>query len=487
MKRDATDLAAEGTLEANPFTSAVPLDEPLPPTDLGNAQRLVRLHGADLRHCHPWGSWLPFDGMRWKVDDTAQVERWAKNAVRSIAEEAAQATDDKEAKKLLGHALKSQQAQRHRAMIDLARSEEGIPVLPAQLDADPMLFNVQSGTLELSTGRFREHRREDLISKVAAVRYDASATYPAFAKCLERIIPDADVRGYLQRAFGYCLTGDVSAQVLFFAHGGGANGKSTLLNAILRLWGDYATRAPSELLLASRGDRHPTEKTVLHGRRLAVCYEANEGRKFDLAVVKTLTGGDPITARGMRQDFWTFPPQHKLWLAANAKPVVAANDEATWRRIQCIPFEVTILEEERDPALPEKLAAELPGILNWALVGCREWLQAGGGKKGLGEPPKVREATESYRIQEDTIGAFVADRCVVLPTARAAKPELYKEFKTWAEDNGEPALTKHEFNARIAQIPGVDGDVRTGKARLWRGIGLRTAPVQTEINPEARA
>src|SRR5205823_12112698 len=187
----------------------------------------------------------------------------------------------------------------------------------------------------------------------------------------------------------------------------------------------------------------------------------------------------------MREDFREFDPTHKLWLAANAKPVVAANDEATWRRIQCIPFEVTIPEEERDPALPDKLAAEQSGILNWALVGCREWLQAGGGKKGLGEPPKVREATESYRVQEDIIGAFVADRCTVAAAARAAKPELYKTFKAWAEENGEPSLTKHDFNARIAQVPGVDGETRTGKARMWRGIALRTAPMQTEIEVRA--
>src|SRR5262249_725995 len=149
------------------------------------------------------------------------------------------------------------------------------------------------------TGKLREHDRADLISKRAAVRYAADATCPTFEKFLKRIIPDRDVRAYLQRALGYCLTGDVTAQGLFFAYGGAANGKSTLLNCMLRLFGDYATRAPSELLLASRNDRHPTEKTVLHGRRLAVCYEANEGRKFDLAVVKTLTGGDPVTARGM--------------------------------------------------------------------------------------------------------------------------------------------------------------------------------------------
>jgi putative DNA primase/helicase len=460
--------------------------DPLAPTDTGNAKRLVRLHGTNLRYCHPWGAWLAFDGSRWKADDTAQVDRWAKDAVRSIAREAENEENDKHRTALLTHALKSQHAQRHRAMIDLARSEDGVPILPEHLDADPMLLTVANGTIELATGKFREHRRDDLIAKLAGVRYAVGATCPTFEKFLERIVPDPDVRGYLQRAFGYCLSGDVSAEVLFFAHGGGANGKSTLLNSMLKLWGDYATRAPSELLLASRSDRHPTEKTVLHGRRLAVCYEANEGRKFDLAVVKALTGGDPVTARGMRQDFWTFQPQHKLWLAANAKPIVAANDEATWRRIQCIPFEVTIPEVERDPLLQKKLAAELSGILNWALVGCSEWLRAGGGKQGLGTPSKVREATEDYRVQEDIIGTFVADLCVLLPTARTTKSDLYKEFKRWAEDNDELVLTKHDFNARIAQVCGVASN-RTGKARRWVGICVRTATVQEEINSEACA
>jgi len=460
----------------------------LPLSDLGNAQRLVRLHGDDLRYCHPWGAWLAFDGARWKVDDTAQVERFAKGAVRSIAKEVEDAKDEKEATKLLSHALKSQQVQRHRAMIDLARSEDGIPVLPALLDADPMLLNVANGTIDLRTGELRPHRREDLITKLAPVDFDPDAQCPMWTEFLRRIMNgDESLIGFLRRAAGYALTGDVGAHVLFFFHGAGRNGKTTFVNTLFGLLGDYAVKVPTEILLAKRGERHPTTLTMLAGARFVSCNEANEGRKFDLAVLKDLTGGDMITAHRMRENDWTWRPSHKLFFTANSKPRVTESSTAVWERMMLVPFAVEIPRDERDPHLLEKLKSEWPGILAWAVRGCAAWRAEGEGRKGLGVPAPVEDATSAYRVEEDVIGSFVEDRCVLLPTARVSKPELHKEFLRWATDNSEPPLGKHEFNARVAMVPGVDGTGRTGKARLWTGIGIRTAPTQTEMREEARA
>src|SRR5438132_4396216 len=186
---------------------------------------------------------------------------------------------------------------------------------------------------------------------------------------------------------------------------------------------------------------------MLHGARFAACHEANEGRRFDLAAVKGLTGGDPITARRMREDFWTFQPTAKLWVATNSKPRVPENDEATWRRVQLVPFKVTIPEEERDPSLPDRLAAELSGILVWAVAGCCEWQERGGGLKGLGTPAAVREATSNYRQQEDSTGAFVEEECTLAASARSSKPQLYAAFSRWCEMNGEQPMVSREFTA----------------------------------------
>jgi putative DNA primase/helicase len=485
---DAADAAAEGRLPADPFVNGERIivdGEPLPLTDSGNAERLIRLHGDDLRFCPLMRKWFAWDGARWRLDNLAQVERWAKEAVRSISAEAARAEDSKP---LLRHALRSESGKARREVVSLASAEEGIAVLPEQLDADPLLLNVINGTLDLRTLKLREHRRSDLITKIAPVEFTPEAECPRWEAFLRTVTKgDPTLMAFLQRAAGYAITGDIGAHVLFFLHGAGRNGKGTFVNTLLGMLGDYAVKVPTEILLARKGERHPTTLTLLHGRRFAICNEANEGRKFDLAVLKDLTGGDQITAHRMREDDWSFWPTHKLFLTANSKPRVPENNAAVWERMMLVPFEVEIPRAERDPTLLAKLKAEWPGILAWAIRGLAAWREAGEGRNGLGVPARVEMATESYRVEEDVIGAFVEERCLLLPTAKVPKPELYKEFSRWSEQNAEATLSKHDFNGRVAQLPGVDGSdkLRTGKARLWHGIGLRAAPMQTET--EARA
>ena len=354
-----------------------PFQKSYPQTDRGNAQRLVERHGRDLRYCHPWGKWLVWDGQRWKIDDTGEVMRRAKGTASAIYAEASIPSrkaaeepdeDKRELKAKIAELMSkwargSESRYRIEAMILMAQSEPGIPVLPSDLDTHPLLLNRENGTIDLCTGKLLEHRRGDLITKLAPVSFDPDATCPTFDRFLAQILAEDDeLIGYLQRAVGYALTGDVSEQALFIFYGTGANGKSTFLNAVMAMLGDYALKATPDLLM--KGSGHPTEKTDLCGRRFVSAIETEEGRKLAEVFVKEATGGDAIRARRMREDFWQFDPTHKLFLATNHKPVVTGTDHAIWRRLRMIPFEVTTSDDDMDKKLPEKLREELPGILN---------------------------------------------------------------------------------------------------------------------------
>jgi P4 family phage/plasmid primase-like protien len=341
-------------------------------TDLGNAERLVARHGADLRYCHPWGKWLAWDGIRWVVDASGEVERRVIETVRGIYAEAEDATDSTKRRNIAQHAMRSESHLRIEAMMALARSMPGIPVAPDDLDNDTWLLNAQNGAVSLKSAELRPHRREDLITKLAPVEYNGAADAPTWKAALERWLPFEALRRFVQRLFGYALTGDVSEQVLPFLHGPGANGKTTMTNTALEMMGDYGQQAAPDLLLAKRGS-HPTELADLFGARLVASVEVEDGRRLAESLVKQLTGGDRIKARRMREDFWEFAPTHKVFLAANHKPVVRGTDHAIWRRIKLVPFDVVIPKGEQDSRLPKKLRAELPGILAWAVHGCLEW------------------------------------------------------------------------------------------------------------------
>ena len=299
------------------------------------------------------------------------------------------------------------------AMLRLVRSEPAIAIDPSNLDSDPWLWNCETGTLDLRTGKLREHRRDDRITKLCAVKFDPRAGCGLWLQFLEDVTAgDRQLNAYLQKAVGCSLTGDVREHVLFFLYGIGANGKSTFINAVQAMMGaDYAMKAPPDLLMVKANETHPTERADLAGKRFVACIEAGEGKRLAEALVKEMTGGDPL--HRMREDFWQFDPTHKIWLAANHKPNIRGTDEGIWRRIKIIPFTVVIRPDRRDKELPQKLKAEFSGILNWAVDGCLRW-QA----EGLAEPDVVQAATGQYRQQQDVLAAFLAECCVVEPTAR---------------------------------------------------------------------
>lgn len=435
-------------------------------TDYGNAERLVDLHGEDLRFCHPFGKWLSWDRTRWQIDSTAEVMRRAKLTARHIYQEAADAADPATAKELAKHAIRSESDARLRAMIGLAESEPGVPVMPDHLDADPWLFNVESGTVDLKNDSLRAHDRADRITKRANVAHDPTATCPTFEGFLAKVLPSVPLRRFVQRAIGYSLTGDTREDVIFIAFGPGSNGKTTFMQTMQALMGDYAMQTPTETLMVKRGEGIPNDVARLKGARLVAAAEAEQGKRLAESLIKQLTGGDRISARFLRAEWFDFDPTFKIWLSTNHKPVIRGTDLGIWRRIRLIPFTVTIPQHERDEALAEKLLAELPGILNWALAGCRDWLQ-----HGLGLPQEVQEATKSYREEMDILGTWLGDCCVEGINHQAAAAELYASYKRWCEGNGAHPMPQYALGSRLSER-GFEAKRGHGGKRYWRGIGL---------------
>ena len=436
-------------------------------TDLGNSRRLVAWEGGDLRYCHPWKRWLVWDGGAWGVDDRGEVVKRAKSTVARIYREASEAADEQTRKALAKHAASSESERSIRAMINL--SEPEVPVLPDELDLDPWKLNVLNGTLDLRSGKLEKHSRSDHITKTAPVEYDPHANAPNWHEVLERVLPSPDVRAFFKRLCGYALTGAASEHILPILYGTGANGKSTVLNALLETFGDYGIQAAPDLLIAKRG-AHPTELADLFRMRLVASVETEDGRRFAESLVKQLTGGEKVRARRMREDFWEFSPTHTVFLATNHRPEVRGTDNAIWRRIRLIPFTETIPPGEQDTELPEKLRGELSGILAWVVEGCLEWRL-----DGLQPPHEVLAATEQYREEMDVLGTFLGDCCGLGPEKNVAATDLYRAYSQWCEDTGETQETQRKFGRRLTER-GVFTRYKGGSSggHRWRGLDLLT-------------
>jgi putative DNA primase/helicase len=434
-------------------------------TDLGNAARLVHHHGRNLRYCWLWRKWLVWDGQRWVKDDTGEVYRLAKDTVASIYQEAAVAPDDEARKALAKHAVRSEAGARVKEMVDLARSD--VPVMPDELDASADVLNTESGTIDLRTGELREHRREDLITKLAPVEYSPHATAPTWEAFLERVLPGEELRAFVQRAVGYSATGDTSEQCMFINHGIGANGKSTFQEALSAALGDYAMRAPTEMLLAKRSDGVPNDVARLKGARFVSASETEEGRRLAESRIKDLTGQDTITARFMKAEWFDFAPTHKLWLSTNHKPEIRGTDAAIWRRIRLVPWTVTIPPAEQDKKLPIALRHELAGILVWVVRGCLQWR-----REGLQAPDEVHKATGAYRAEMDVLAGFLAECCELNTGHWEYAKDLYECYKRWCDENGERPEPQRKFGGRLGER-GFQRD-RGGSrgAGIWRGVRL---------------
>jgi putative DNA primase/helicase len=390
-------------------------------TDDALALSFTRRYQRDWRYIAAWGKWLMWDGQRWRPEETLA----ASHLIRQVCRHASlQADNPKIAAKLAGASTVG-------GVERLAKSDRKHAATTDEWDADIWLLNTPGGVVDLRTGRMRPHERTDRMTKIASATPRGAC--PHWLAFIDQVTQgDKAFADYLQRFAGYCLTGSTQEHALFFLYGTGANGKSVFVNTLFTLLGDYAANAPMDTFMESRGDRHPTDLAGLRGARFVGATETEQGRRWNESKIKEITGGDRVSARFMRQDFFTYLPQFKLVIAGNHKPALRNIDEAMRRRLHLIPFTLTVPPEKRDKLLSTKLLQERDGILAWALQGCLDWQ-----RDGLKPPKCVVDATDEYFDEEDTIGEFLEEECQLHSQARVSVVDIFERWKNRTEKRGE--------------------------------------------------
>lgn len=456
---------------------------PKPPyarTDSGNAELFAALYGKSIRFDHKRERWLLWDSSqkRWCEDKQSQVRGLMKLTARYRRDHAAAFSDD------VAHEYKWAVRSESRAAIDaaleLAKSESPMSDDGEGWDADPWLFRVANGIVDLRTGTLREATRADRMIKASPVTFGKNANCPRFEQFIAEIFgDDRELIHFVQKVIGYSLTGSVAEQCLFACHGDGSNGKSTLLEVLLFVLGDYGIDLPFSALEAKRNGNPPGEGVSLPGARFAKVVEIREGRHLDEARIKSWTGGDVITVNPKHKKQFSFEPTHKLWLAFNHKPVISDSSTAMWRRIRMIPFLQRFEGKQKDRALLEKLKAEAPGILNWAIEGCLRW-QA----EGLDAPKPVADATREYQDESDALTPFLEDRCRIDATKFAVSAELWTAYLDWATENNEPTMNRKIFADHLKRRGFTPDEHGHGKTRIWRGLELLQMAARVDAGTE---
>ena len=432
------------------------------------AERFLAEHGDTLRHVHGIG-WHEWDGSRWLADekriDISYAVDTVKNALRDLEDMAGDARDD-----LYKDVRKSESASGLEGMTKIAASRAPMSVASKELDADPYLFNTPTGTVHLLTGDITDCARTDLITKVAGAGLDdepedgdgGAAEWEQF---LERILPDSDVRLFVQRLFGYAMLGKVTEHVMPIFTGTGANGKGTLRDAVQAAFGDYAIEVDPAILMESKHERHGAFKMRLRGARLTFCSETEQGKRFAEATMKRLVGGDPIEANLMHKNPITFDPSHTLVMLTNHLPAVSGDDPAVWRRILVVPFDVVIPPEERDGGLPERLKKAAPAVLAWAFQGWLDYQE-----QGLNPPEVIRVRTQEYQASSDVLGRFLDERTIKNPHGVIKARELFTAWAAWCSSSGEQPGTEKGFAESLGRRGFAKKRVSAGQ--VYQGLML---------------
>jgi putative DNA primase/helicase len=437
---------------------------PEPLTELGYARRLIAKHGGELRYVVPWNRWLIWNGSQWIPDSDGYVQRCMKLIARDVHTALIRSGND-EKDPAIRAAKKAESSSGVKGALTLAATEPEIAIVPEQLDAYPYFLNCRNGIVDLRTGELRGHDPALLLTKITGGSYVRGTAGPEFAKFFERIQPSEEMRVFIRRLLGLSLEGKVTAHILPIFYGDGANGKSTLTDAVMNALGDYADAGDPDLLRARTFDAHPTGVADLHGRRLVLIHESDAGHRLAEGTVKRLTGGDRLKARRMREDFWSFEPSHTFVMLTNHKPIVGGTDEGIWRRLRLVPFETVIPAAERDENLGARLAEESDAILTWLISGYLDWY-----RNGLGEPAAVTEATQAYRAESDPLGRFLEERCLRMPSMHVGSSELFRNFEKWCTAEREDPGTPKAF-ADAMKVRGFESRKSHGTMR-WLGVAL---------------
>ncbi len=435
-------------------------------SDMGNARRMVDMYRSKLRFVHGPNRWLIWDSTRWKPDEKGGIMRCAKECVKNMWRAAGEPTDPFFDKNLAKWAISCQNMSRLAAMIEVAKSEPDFAIKQDDLDSDPWLLNCKNGTIDLHTGKLRKHDPVDLITKRIEVNFDPGAKCPRWTLFMETISgADDELSTFIQRCVGYSITGAIVEHVLLFMYGHGSNGKSTFIETITELLSEYACQIPTESLTVHDRSSVPADIAMLAGARIVATNETESDQRMAESTVKALTGGDKITARFMRQNFFTFKPSHKLWMMGNHKLTIRGTDNGIWRRVRLIPFEIRIPDEYKDHHLKAKLQKEFPGILAWAVRGCLLWQ-----RDGLGSCAAVDAATAEYRTEMDFVQDWI-DTCLVFnPETWVLTHDLFKSYENYCEDTGERAISERRLNVLLKERGFKLGKTPNSTKRAWRGV-----------------
>lgn len=435
------DLSTEAELASNSIVSEDSI-----------ARAFTKVHGERLRFDHDAGLWYEWDGWRWVPDVTKKAFDNARKQIRLLSR----------GDKSLSKASVASGVER------FAQADRAHAVRQSIWDNNPWSLGTPEGTLDLHTGTLHPPRREDYITKLTSVSPASGRPERWLGFLWEATGEDAELIRFLQQFAGYCLTGQINEHAMLFLYGPGGNGKSVFLNTIIRVLGDYAVTAQMETFMTAAHDRHPAEIAMFNGARLVTASETEENRNFAEARVKALTGGDPITARYMRQNPFTFTPQFKLIMAGNHEPRLRNVDDAIKRRFNIVPF--TVSPKNPDRELEAKLEAEHGAILNWMLEGCIDWQQ-----NGLIRPAVVTAATDRYFLDQDVIGRWLVERCTMSASQLAPVSQLYASFKSFAQAEDEAGFSQKQFGSAMKKRGFASETARIGGApqKAYRGIGLR--------------
>lgn len=421
------------------------------------ALKFAARHADQIRYVAKWGMWFEWDGKCWRQDETRKVFSLS----RELCREVANGLNKPATRKSIAS------AKTRAAVASLSGEDRRLAATIDQWDVDPWLLNTPGGVVDLRTGKMRQHRADDYMTKITATSPDASCPTPLWNGFLDKVTQgDKDYKAYLRRMWGYALTGITREHAMFFLFGDGGNGKSVMVTTISEIMADYHRKAPIETFTEKGRDRHPTDLAMLRGARLVTAQETEKDRHWAESRINELTGGDKISARFMRQDFFEYVPQFKLVIFGNHKPGLRSVNEAIRRRLNLLPFTAKITDDEKDLEFANKLKMEWPGILAWMIAGCVEWQ-----RRNLCPPKNIKDATKAYLEEEDTFGLFIDECCEKNPNEWTSVAHLFFSWKKWAEQSGTSVGSRKSFSQRL-ESNGFIPKRGTGGQRGFQGLTL---------------